>query len=192
MDEATIVARAQAKDEGAFTWLVDRYGDLLLQLVNYHVGRGDAPDLVQEIWIAVHRKLWQLDDYDRFLPWLKKVAYYHCLNYRKVRARQWASELQLDTGAWLSLSECLSSDDPSVEELLEQSELRSLIANQLDKLPADYGQLLRLHYFRRLSYQQIVALTDLPLSTIKWRMHQGRKLLYARLLKDLVRQSRMN
>ncbi len=192
MDEATIVARAQAKDEGAFTWLVDRYGELLLSLVGYHVGRRDAPDLIQEIWVAVYRKLWQLDDCRQFVPWLKTVAYYHCLNYRKARARQWASELQMDADAWLSLSECLSGDDPSVEDLLDQSELRSLISGHLDRLPADYGQLLRLHYLKQLSYQQIVTVTGLPLSTIKWRMHQGRKLLYAKLLKHLVRQSRMS
>lgn len=183
MDEATIVARAQAKDEDAFTWLVDRYGELLLSLVSYQVGRGDAPDLVQEIWVAVYRKLWQLDDCRLFVPWLKKVAYYRCLNYRKARARQRTVELQMDTEAWLSLSECLSGDDANVEELLEQSELRALIAEQLDRLPADYGQLLRLHYLKQLSYERIVALTALPLSTVKWRLHQGRKLLYARLLK---------
>ena len=192
MDEATIVARAQARDEGAFTWLVERYGELLHSLVSYHVGRGDAPDLVQEIWVAVYRKLWQLDDCRQFVPWLKKVAYYHCLNYRKSRARQWASEMQMDAEAWLSLAECLSGDDTNIEEMLVQRELRRLIVDQLDRLPADYGQLLRLHYLKQLSYDRIVTLTGLPLSTIKWRMHHGRKLLYAKLLKHLMRQSRMN
>jgi DNA-directed RNA polymerase specialized sigma24 family protein len=52
-----------------------------LALVTGYLGWRDAQDAAQHIWLAVWRKLWQLEDPDRFEPWLQKPILHQCLKY---------------------------------------------------------------------------------------------------------------
>lgn len=181
MDDTQLVERARAGDRDAFAALVERYNDLLVSLAAWYVGGQDAGDAAQEIWLAVQAKLWQLEDGSRFVPWLRKVAYYRCVNYRKARSRRRSAEVYLDSDDWLALSDFVATDSLSLHALLERKELRRLVGAHLDGLPADYGLVLRLRYGRGLTYHEIAKLANLPLSTVKWRLHEAKRLLKARL-----------
>ena len=182
MDEWQLVQKAQAGDQEAFAHLVERYDRLLRRLVAQHINHSDAPDAAQEIWLAVYRKLWQLEEGNRFRPWLKQVVFYQCINFRKARQRHHRRETYLGSDGWLRLAECVAADGCRVDELFDRRETRRFVARQLDALPADYGQLLRLRYVRSLAYREIAALTELPESTVKWRLHEAKRLLKARLV----------
>lgn len=177
MDERNLVMRAQAGDKEAFAGLVDRCGRLVLSLATCYLGSAEAPDAAQEIWLAVYRKLWQLEEGDRFRPWLKKVVFYQCINYSKAHTRRTRRETTLGTETWLALVECVADDACGAPELVERREVGEQIARALDTLPGEYGLLLRLHYLQGQGYGEIAKVTGLPLSTVKWRLHQGRQLL---------------
>jgi RNA polymerase sigma-70 factor (ECF subfamily) len=49
----------------------------------------------------------------------------------------------------------------------------------LDKLPADYAMPLKLRFLDEMPLERIGAFMGVPLSTVKWRIHQGKKLLRA-------------
>jgi RNA polymerase sigma-70 factor (ECF subfamily) len=51
----------------------------------------------------------------------------------------------------------------------------------LDTLPADYAMPLRLHFLDDMPLKRIAAFIGVPLSTVKWRIHHGKKLLRAAL-----------
>ena len=51
----------------------------------------------------------------------------------------------------------------------------------IDSLAQDYAMPIRLHYFDDMPLKRIAAFMGLPLSTIKWRIHHGKKLLRTRL-----------
>ena len=71
-----------------------------------------------------------------------------------------------------------------MERIAENRELRRSLSRYLDRLPGDYGPLLRLHYIRGLAYEEIAELTGMPLTTVRWRLHYGRKLLKSRLARE--------
>lgn len=190
MDEQEIVCRARTGDHDAFASLVEKHRAFLLSLVTCYVGSRDSPDAAQEIWLAVYRKLWQLEDGARFLPWLRKLAFYQCINYRKVRGRTRKREVYLSAGDWYRLVDYIADDDGRLEEILERKELRRHVARHLDQLPGEYGLILRLRYMRDLSLSEIAALAGLTLSTVKWRLHEGRRLLKARLASDIIGKGR--
>lgn len=184
MNEWPLVTTAQAGDHEAFSHLVERYQAYLSGLVVQYVGKDDVADAVQEVWLAVHRKLWQLEEGAKFRSWLKQVAYHQCVNFRKVRHRRRRSEAYLGHDGWILLTERVASNDLHVNELIERRETRRLVINQLDALPADYGQILRLRYLNNLTSREIVNLTGLPESTVKWRLHEAKRLLKARLVEQ--------
>lgn len=184
MDEWQLVMAAQAGNHEAFAHLVEHYHAFLRRLVAHYVGKEDVADAAQEVWLAVYRKLWQLEEGTRFRPWLKQVVYSQCVNFRRVRQRRQRGQAFLGSEGWLRLTECIATDGLQVEELIEQRETRKLVIRQLDALPADYGQILRLRYLSNLAYREIVALTGLPESTVKWRLHEAKRLLKTSLMRQ--------
>lgn len=186
----TFIAQAQAGDREAFGQIVREKQRLVLQLTAGYLGWKDAEDAAQVIWTAVWSKIWQVEDPLRFDQWLKTLVFRHCLNLRKARARHWGRETQLSPEAWLSLAECVAADNCPLEELLVSRELRTLLSRELDALPGDYGLLLRMYYCNDLSYRKISELSGLPLSTLKWRLHQGRALLKSSLAKHFARSGK--
>ena len=188
--EAQIVARAREGDGVAFERLVQRHGALVRALARRYVGPADAADAAQEIWLAAHAKLWQLGEDERFAGWLRTVAFYRSLNYRKARARRARGEVVLGPEDWVRLAECVADDrEECVAEAVERRELRRHVSAELDRLPGDHGLLLRLRLLQGLSYREIAASAHLPVSTVRWRLHEGRVLLRARLAAAL-RQER--
>lgn len=121
MDDDHIIGRAKMGDKTAFASLVEEHGKLVSALARYYVGASDCQDVEQEIWLAVYRKLWQLEDSGKLVPWLKKLVFYHCLNYRKVRSR--SREVQLSHGDWRILAEVVADDGSSLEEGLLDREV---------------------------------------------------------------------
>lgn len=185
MDEQAWIARAKEGDHEAFEWLVRKYDSFLKNHISYYVGRAFVQDAAQEIWILIYKKLWQLEDDHKIMPWMRKLVYFQCVNYRKHIRRKRGKEQFLDFEQWSMLVEGVSRETFSVQELIEKQELKREISQALDYLPGDYGAVLRLRYYRELSYQEIYEITQLPLSTIKWRIYQGKKLLKAHLIKKI-------
>jgi len=116
MDERELVRQAQAGDRAALDGLIGRYAPLLRSLTRVYLGPADAADAAQEIWLAVHQKLWQLNDGEAFASWLRKVAYYHCLNVRKARGRRRQREVWIGTLEWGRLAAFVADDDAGVED----------------------------------------------------------------------------
>ncbi len=189
MEEPSLVAMARAGNREAFAALVEQHGGLVRSLAALYVGAQDAPDAAQEIWIAAFRKLWQLEDDARLVPWLRTLTYYRSLNYRKRRALSTGREVHLAPEEWMRVAECVAEGGETLSAVFERRELRRRVSGELDRLPADYGLILRLRYMRELGYEEITRATGLPLSTVKWRIHYGKQLLRARLA-VLVRQGR--
>jgi RNA polymerase sigma-70 factor (ECF subfamily) len=51
----------------------------------------------------------------------------------------------------------------------------------LESLPADYAMPLRLRFLDEMPLDRIAAFMGVPLSTVKWRIHHGKKLLRAKV-----------
>lgn len=184
------ITRAKEGDKEAFSLLVKEYQSLLKANVSYYVNKPYVQDAAQEIWILVYQKLWQLEDPQKFVPWLRKLVYYQCVNYRKTLRRHKRHELQVSSESWSKLMDGLSGDQLPVLEWIERQELRREVSYALDQLPGDYGLALRLRYFQELSYEEMSDLTRLPLSTVRWRIHQGKKLLKAKLLTNFKKKGK--
>ena len=180
-DEQDLIRRARGGDRSAFALLMERHTALVRSLAALYLGRQEAADAAQDIWLTVFRKLWQLDDGALLGPWLRTLVFYHCVNLRRARARRGLREVHLGSEDWFRLAECVGDGGACLEDISERRELRRQVSRQLDRLPAGYGMILRLRYARGLSYQEIVDVTHLPLSTVKWRLHAARRMLQARL-----------
>jgi RNA polymerase sigma-70 factor (ECF subfamily) len=180
-----VIRKAKAGDAGAFESIVAEHAPELRRFAALHLDRRDIDDVLQDVWTSAWRKLWQLDDERRLLPWLRTITFRACMDYRRTQAAKRRLELVLLPEHWSALESFISDGEMPVDAILEDRDLRRLVAQLLDQLPGDYGALLRLRYMADLGYREIAETVHMSPALVKQRLHQGREILRARLAKAL-------
>lgn len=128
----------------------------------------DAEDLLQEIFIKIHRRLDGLRNNQLLAPWLYQIARRSITDY--YRAIRPGLELPDD----LALEE--------QEESEAEAELARGLEQMLDCLPEKYRQAVRLADLEGIKQEQVAARLGLSLSGAKSRVQRGRELLRRCLL----------
>jgi RNA polymerase sigma-70 factor (ECF subfamily) len=173
-----LVREAQRGSPAAFDALVRRFRELMLAVARQEIGsREAAEDVVQDALLQAFRALPQLQDPARFVPWLTVIT--RC-RARRVGRRSRRHE-PLDLAALEGLLDERAERPPHpAEECLRAAE-RSDVRAALDRLPRDQGAILRLYYFEGWPVRRIADHLSLPVSTVKWRLHSGRRMLQRQL-----------
>ena len=172
---AQLVERSLNGDVKSFGDLVEEYRQTVHVLCYHRIGDfQDAQDLGQEIFLKVYLSLNQLQDPGKFSSWLYKIAINSCnLWLRKRRVKTLSLE---DPDKYQHTS-------PSLYEGYQRKELESKIEQALSRLSENNRLVITLHYLGGLSYNEIADFLDLSLTTVKSRVHEGRKQLKKELIK---------
>ena len=172
--DAELVARARQGDEAAFEQLVLKHQRYVFNLAYRVLGDyAEAEDVTQEAFVRTWRGLSGFRGQAQFTTWLYRIAHNLCLN-RLPELRQ--ELLQIEP-----LEEVLVNPDPSPTDLFDTQEQMAFLHAQLDRLPKQYRLVLTLRYLQHLSYDEIAAVLDVPMGTVKTHIHRARQLLSERL-----------
>jgi len=175
-DEQLIVGHA-AGDREAFPQLYRRYLQPLLRLmVRQHRNGDEAHDLVQQTFLQVHRARADFDPSRRFRPWLYAIALN--LSRESLRKRQRRPTVWNESPG---LAEPIAAE-LSPDEIQAARHVRRAIAT----LPHDQREVIELHWFDGLTFQEIAQCLDMPANTAKVRAHRGYKKL-RETLQHLIR-----
>jgi RNA polymerase sigma-70 factor (ECF subfamily) len=171
MKPAELVARAQAGDSAAFAELVRRYRGLVFAVCFEQTGSFvDSEELTQEVFLTAHRGLASLRETDKMAAWLQGIA----RNLSRVHRRRPAMDLVA-----LADQEAVAGGATTAIRSLE---LQNLLHEALMGVTERSREVLALHYLGGYSYQEIGALCNLPLRTVRSRLHEARAQLKSRLL----------
>lgn len=163
----------------AYATIIDRYKDQALTLSVRLLGnRADAEEAVQDAFVRAFRSLDQFRGDAKFSTWFYRIVYNTCLT-RLSRRR--AAPLSLDDEEHLSDSQLWDDAIPSPIEELEAAELRNAVREGLARLPVKYRSALTLFYLEEMSYEEIAAILEQPIGTVKTLLFRGRNLLRDRL-----------
>jgi RNA polymerase sigma-70 factor (ECF subfamily) len=171
-DEHLLVQHV-AGTPGALDALVARYaGELYGFLCRFVGNAAAADDLVQETFVQVHLAARSFDRSRAFKPWLYTIAANKARDHLRSRGRR--SEHSLDAGA--------DEDSPggaprvadhaeSLEEGLARDERRQAVRALVAQMPEHLRLILMLGYFQQLPYAEIAQVLDIPVGTVKSRLH---------------------
>ena len=175
--ERELVRRGQAGDNDAFARLVERNQtaiyNLLLRMTR---DREEAVDLTQETFLRAWRSLAGFRAEAKFSTWLYRIAYNVCLSRRVVHRAAFA-----DPSAAESLPIPEREEPPAV--VLRQ-ERRERVLAAMDGLTPAYRLVLDLYYWRECSYEEIAAILDQPMGTVKTHLFRAKAALRAQLLTE--------
>lgn len=164
--EDSIIQRAQMGDQLAFQQLIETYHVLAWRTAQVLLPERTAvEDVMQEVWLDVWRGLPRFQRSRPLRPWLLTIVANRC---RMVARRRQPVQQQLDTA---EVEQLLSVDDvlEHVLRLEEDIELRCA----LEIISAEQRRVLELRFFADLDLNEIALITNVPLGTVKSRLHRA-------------------
>ena len=165
--EAALVIAAQAGDLGAFDRLSQRYRPALVAVAGQILRSRDlAEDAAQDALLSAYGALPQLDDATRFGGWIASIA-------RNRAMRMARGERRLTT----PIDEIVLAYLPSITADLEQAELETSLRSAIAELAQELRTIVELYYLSEWPVQDISRFLDLPVTTVKWRLHTARQKL---------------
>ena len=171
-DELLVVAAILGNLE-AFEQLVIRYRPAVVRLARTIAGSDHAEDVAQDSLLLAFKALPTIEEPGKFAAWLSAITRHRALRFSKSEMAQMNKRLPLDE-ALLDKIEALAKPVPEKER--DESMIQAL-----DGLPAEYAMPLRLRFLDDMPLNRIAAFMGVPLSTVKWRIHHGKKLLRAKV-----------
>jgi RNA polymerase sigma-70 factor (ECF subfamily) len=175
-DEREWLNRAQRGDPDAYGQIVRRYQTAVFN-VCYRLlrDRAEAEDAAQETFLRAHARLRMFDPARPFGPWIRRVAANLCLNRLEARP---------PAGAELD-EERDRAPDADPEAAREQAESAEAIRNAIAGLPPRYRAVIELRHFQDLSYDEMAAALNLPLSDVKSHLFRARRMLAEKLKREI-------
>jgi len=162
-------------DPAAFRSLIDRYAQELMHfLIRFLGSRASAEDVFQEAFLQVHLSADTFDPDRRFKPWLFTIAANKARDHHRKHARRHTLSLSASMGGEGESQryvDLLEADLPGPEDPLADSERSRMVRAVVEDLPPHLREILLLGYFQRMSYGQVAECLDIPLGTVKSRLH---------------------
>ena len=190
-EEATLLVSARAGDPAAFECLVMPHWDALLRVTQRILrNREDAEDAVQSAFLDAFRNLNGFHGRSRFSTWLTRIAMNAALMRVRVSRRKRETSLDevTESGETRTRIHLLETGlNPEQEYLLKEG--RVLLENGLKKLGSLDVEVLSLRNVQELSAKEAARILDLPLGTVKARLHRARAKL-ARHVQSMVKCKR--
>src|SRR5258706_4332768 len=171
-----LLAAYRGGERSSFSALVERYRrELFHFLVRFLSDRAAAEDIFQETFLQVHQSADQFDPQRRFRPWLFTIAANKARDLMRSQARRPTNPLQAtispnddERNQFIDLME---ASEPMPGEAMEREELQKVVQATVEGMPDHLREILLLSYFHQFPYKEISDILQIPLGTVKSRLH---------------------
>ena len=181
-DDALLIDQTLAGRPEAFGELVLKYQDRLFNTVLHVVGHAeDARDIVQEALVQAFVKLETFRRQSEFYTWLYRIAFNAAMSHRRRRLRPTAS---IERAKEVANLEPQANDDGPAEHL-EREERCRRVREAIARLGEEYRSVLVLREIDGFRYEAIADVLDLPVGTVRSRLHRARAQL-KKLLQEVL------
>ncbi len=178
-DEQLLLEYRTTGDRELFDELVHRYERELYSYLRRYLGDAAlAEDVFQLTILQVHLKCDQFDRGRKFRPWLYTIATNQAIDAQRRNKRHRMVSLDSagpvgDQDDLTSLARLLSSNQPGPVDQLETEERRAWVRKATDELPDHLRSAVALVYYQGMKYRDAAEVLDIPVGTVKSRMHSA-------------------
>jgi RNA polymerase sigma-70 factor (ECF subfamily) len=164
-----LARRAAAGHAEAWDELIEKYGQRLYNLAYHFAGAaGEAEDLTQEIFLRLYQNLHRYTGEAPLAAWALRLSRNLCIDhYRRIRRERRTSAVPDEI-----LLQMPAADDVQ-HEAQQREEIRA-VYSALAELPEESAEVVLLRDLQGWTMEEIAAYMDVPLGTIKSRLHRAR------------------
>lgn len=179
MTDEQVVDRVRGGEPRLFAELVARHQDAVFGMAQRYLGNGaDAEDVAQEAFLKAFRGLEGFRGDAKFSTWLYRITVNLCTDHARRRRRPDRRARNLEDAG------DLPDGRTDLEGGLLASEERKAVERAVVGLEERYRSIVVLHYYRKLSYEEIAETLAMPVKTVETRLYRARKLLRGALERD--------
>jgi len=179
-------AAAEPIERVDFEALVQTHQDRVYDFCVRMLGdREEALEVAQEIFVSVHQALPTFRFDSKVSTWIYRISKNHCLNRLKYLERRGRGR---SDGLDDVPEEALGSADGAPirpDDALQAEHERAMVQRAIARLEPDARALVALRDIEGLSYEEMVEITQLPLGTVKSRLHRAREKLAEFLVEEV-------
>lgn len=167
-------------DTSAYNELLRLYRDPIYFMLYEKVEDQElAKDLTIEALGKAFKKLHMYTPKYAFSTWLFTVARNNCIDYLRKHKIPTISidKLMVDENGKKAVFD-LKSNDPNPEKIMITKQKIAILRQIVDQLKPKYRNLVKLRYFKEMSYDEISEILNLPLGTVKAQLYRSREQLF--------------
>jgi RNA polymerase sigma-70 factor (ECF subfamily) len=180
-DDFELVRRCQSGDLPAFEGLVERYQDRVFNLVFRLSGHHqDAQDITQDVFLRALEHIGKFRQQAKFYTWLFRIAVNVAISRRRRGSRvrfvslDGAGGDDDESGGELRAGQLPNPAAETPDAAADRNEQREQVAAAIAGLDDEFRSVLVLKDIEGFDYQQIAEVLELPLGTVKSRLHRAR------------------
>jgi RNA polymerase sigma-70 factor (ECF subfamily) len=172
-----LLARFRRGQRDAFGVLVRRYERELYGYLRRYLGDSDlADDVFQNTFLQLYTKIGTYEAGRPVRPWLYTIATHQAIDAMRRQGRHQLLSLdqqreELADGENSSLTALLESRGPGPLDQAQGEERRQLVRAAVDRLPDFLRQVVILAYYQGLKYREVADILEIPVGTVKSRLH---------------------
>jgi RNA polymerase sigma-70 factor (ECF subfamily) len=165
-------------DQNAFGEIVELYKDKVYQLCYRMVGNAhEAEDLAQEAFVRAYTNISSFNQHLKFSTWLYRIATNLCIDRLRKKKPDYFLDAEIAGTEGLTMYSQIPAKTTLPEDEVVSLEIQQQIQQEISKLPEKYRSVIVLKYIEELSLNEISSILELPLGTVKTRIHRGREAL---------------
>ncbi|MEH7125580.1 RNA polymerase sigma factor SigW [Bacillus sp. JJ1532] len=169
-------------DQDSYAEIVEIYKEKVYMICYRMLGnRHEAEDIAQEAFLRAYVNIHSFNINLKFSSWLYRIATNLCIDRMRKKKPDYYLDAEVAGTDGLTMYSQIAADTSLPEEDLESLELQETIQREISKLPEKYRTVIVLKYIEELSLNEISKILDLPLGTVKTRIHRGREALRTQL-----------
>ncbi|MED5049300.1 RNA polymerase sigma factor SigW [Bacillus siamensis] len=179
------IKQVKKGDQNAFAEIVDLYKDKIYQLCYRMLGNvHEAEDIAQEAFIRAYVNIDSFDINRKFSTWLYRIATNLTIDRIRKKKPDYYLDAEVAGAEGLTMYSQIAADGVLPEDAVLSLELSDTIQKKILKLPDKYRTVIVLKYIDELSLIEIGEILNIPVGTVKTRIHRGREAL-RKQLRDL-------
>ncbi len=167
-------------DPDAYNQLMKLYRDPIYFMLYEKVGDQEiAKDLTIEALGKAFKKLHMYTPNFTFSTWLYTVAKNNCIDYlRKNKLTTVSIDKIIEDSKERKNDFNIASSDPDPEKIMIKKQRVAILRQIVNQLKEKQRELVKLRYFKEMSYEEIAETLDIPLGTVKAQLHRSREKLF--------------
>ena len=180
--DKALVSRVKQGDRTAFDLLFGRYQHKICALIARHVRNPDeVEDVAQEAFIKAFRALPKFRGDSAFYTWLYRIAINTAHNHQMAKSRRPpGTDIDVEDAQFMDGAERLIENE-TPEAAAARDELAEALDQAIAALPDDLRSALTLREFDGLRYDQIAAIMECPVGTVRSRIFRAREAVDRRI-----------
>ncbi len=170
--DAECVRRVQGGDTDSFEILVRRHEKAVFNLIYRLLGNYDeALEIAQEVFLSAFKSIHQFRGEANFSTWLYRIGLNHASTRRKSLHSSQQRHVPLDG------TEVIADGALDPVKNVEHKEIQQRVQQALDSLDPEDARIILLRDLQDVPYEDVAEILDIPVGTVKSRLHRARQAL---------------